>query len=139
MTVREIPNEVEVLVEVPRGGFVKREAGRGIEYVSPIPCPFNYGCVEAIPGADGDPVDVVLLGPRRRAGSRVRATIRGRVRFVDAGVEDDKWIASAAEPGSLRAVEAFFRVYAVARGLLNRLQGRPGRTAFLGVERRTGW
>ena len=123
-------------MEVPRGSFVKREAGRGVEFVSPVPCPFNYGCVEALPGADGDPVDVVLLGPGQPLGARVRARIWGQVRFVDDGVEDDKWIAAAEPPGSLTAVAAFFRVYAVARRLLNRARGRRGRTAFLGIERR---
>ncbi len=137
MNVDSFPLEVEVLVEVPRGSFLKREAGRGIEYISPVPCPFNYGCVEDLAGADGDPVDVVLLGPRQPHGARVRARVWGRVRFLDDGIEDDKWIASAEAPGSLAGLAAFFRVYAVARALLNAGRGRRGRTAFLGIERRT--
>lgn len=137
MDIDTLPVEVEVLVEVPRGSFVKREAGQGIDYVSPVPCPFNYGCVEALPGADGDPVDVVLLGPARPLGARVRARVWGRVRFLDDGVEDDKWIAGPEAPGSLRGVAAFFQVYAVARRWMNRARGRWGRTAFLGIERRS--
>lgn len=128
---------VRVLIEVPRGGFVKREVGAGVDYVSPVPSPFNYGCIPELPGADGDPLDVVVLGPALRAGERVEVVVRGVVRFVDAGAVDDKLVASALppSPGDWRAVTAFFRVYARARRALNLAGGRRGRTAFLGVER----
>ena len=127
-----LPDEVEVEVEVPRGGFLKWDGPR-VEYVSPVPCPFNYGSVPGTLGPDGDPLDVVLLGPRRPRGHRERARVVGVVRFLDAGVPDDKLVCGA---GSLRGVASFFRVYAWARAGLNRLRGLPGRTAFLGVEGR---
>lgn len=131
-----VPTHVSALVEVPRGSFVKREAGRGVEYVSPIPCPFNYGCVPELPGADGDPVDVVVLGPRLQAGSRFVGEVWAVVHFLDDGAADDKLVCSQAPPTEteLRAVARFFRLYQHPRRWMNRLRGRRGETCFVGVE-----
>jgi len=129
--VQPLPAEVEVEVEVPRWGLVKYEGAR-IEYLSPVPCPFNYGCIPGTSGPDGDPLDVVLLGPRRPRGHRERARVVAVVRFLDAGVPDDKLVCGE---GSLRGVAAFFTVYARARAGLNRISGLRGRTEFLGIER----
>jgi len=141
---QDLPELVEVLVEVPKGGFVKRELdgsagsrlfGPGrVDYVSPIPSPFNYGCVPDVTAADGDPVDVVLLGPRRKAGERVRGSVVGVVRFWDAGQPDDKLIVGEALDESTRkGLARFFRFYALARGVLNMRRGLSGRTEFMGV------
>ncbi len=126
-----------MLVEVPRGGFVKKSAAGVTDYVSPLPSPFNYGCVPGVLGGDGDPLDVVLLGPRRPRGATVRAEVHGTVRFLDAGAVDDKLICAEQAPSSAERllVVTFFRAYAVAKRLLNRWRGRAGRTAFLGVDR----
>ena len=131
-----VPTHVSALIEVPRGSFVKREAGRGVEYVSPIPCPFNYGCVPELPGADGDPVDVVLLGAAEKVGARVEAKVWAVVHFLDDGATDDKLVASVTSPTpeQLRAVERFFRLYQHPRRWMNRLRGRRGETCFVGVE-----
>lgn len=125
-----------VLVEVPRGGFVKRRADGTVDYVSPLPCPFDYGCVPDRMGGDGDPLDAVLLGGRRRRGDRVSAEVRATVRFLDAGEVDDKLVCSPTPPTRTQRwlVEGFFRAYAVAKGVLNRVRGKAGRTAFLGWE-----
>jgi inorganic pyrophosphatase len=135
-----IPSEVEVLIEVPRGSFVKREAGRGVEYVSPLPCPFDYGCVPDLPGADGDPLDVVLLGGRHPAGTRLRARVWAVVRFEDDGAADDKLVCGPCPPDAaeLARVERFFRLYAHPRRWMNLARGRRGRTRFVGIERVPG-
>lgn len=133
------PSVVRVTIEVPRGGHRKREwrpEGLVTEYISPVPSPFNYGCVRDRPSSDGDPLDAVVLGPRAEAGAELVVAVRGVVRFVDAGLDDPKLVCAGSAPDAAqrRAVERFFRRYAVARRLLNRLQGRPGETAFHGVD-----
>jgi hypothetical protein len=60
--------------------------------------------------------------------------IRGTIGFVDAGVADPKWICSD-RPLDIRdrgRVEGFFRRYAVAKRLINRVRGKPGPTRYLG-------
>ncbi len=54
---------VEVVVEVPKWSFVKRSQNGIIDFVSPIPCLFNYGSVPIIPAPDGIPIFLLLLGP----------------------------------------------------------------------------
>ena len=51
--------ELEVVIEVPRGSFVKRGSSGSIDFVSPLPCPFNYGAVPTLLGLEGDLLDVV--------------------------------------------------------------------------------
>ena len=128
--------EVTVRIEVPRGGLVKRRADGRLDYVSPVPCPFNYGSVPDRTGGDGDPQDAVLLGPRRPAGHEERTTVRAVVRFVDGGLRDDKWICGPREPtrAERALVTGFFRGYAAFKAALNRARGVAGETRFLGYE-----
>lgn len=125
---------VEVVIEVPRGSFVKRDERGAIEFVSPLPCPFNYGAVPALRGGDGDRLDAVVLGARLAAGTRCTLPVQAAIRFSDAGVVDDKLICAAAPPGAARrvAIIGFFRIYAVAKRLLNLWHGHSGRTACHG-------
>src|SRR5690242_10055053 len=51
------PPEVEVVVEVPRGSFLKRGSTGQIDFISPLPCPFNYGSVLSHIGQEGDLLD----------------------------------------------------------------------------------
>lgn len=128
------PTRVLVRIEVPRFGFVKREGAR-IEYVSPLPCPFNYGCVPDRPAPDGDPLDALVLGPRLPIGAEVDVPIHAVVRFRDAGVDDDKVVCGRAPTAAdLRQIAAFFRIYAVARRWMNRARGLAGETRYVGVE-----
>lgn len=127
---------VEVLIEVPRFSFVKRDHDGRVQLVSPLPCPFNYGSLPGTQAADGDPIDALVLGARRHRGERVRLPARGVVCFVDAGAADPKWICSAAEltAADLREVERFFSVYVVAKRVLNGLLRRPKPTRFERVD-----
>jgi len=126
------------LVEVPRGSFVKREIhGRArTAFVSPLPCPFNYGCIPGQPGPDGDPVDAVVLGARLPRGTLVRREIVGRVRFLDGGLDDPKLVLAdrPIQKADRLLLQAFFTFYAHAKAAIRRVTGRPGRTAFLGIE-----
>lgn len=129
MNAHGLPAEVDVEVEVPRGSFVKRSRERGVEYVSPVPSPFDYGCAPALLGADGDPVDVIVLS------GRGRLRVWGVVRFTDDGHGDDKLVCADRAPTreEWARIERFFRRYQHARRLLNRLRGRRGETRFWGV------
>lgn len=133
---RALPQTVEILIEIPRGGWVKPASDGSTDYVSPLPCPFNYGCVPALPSGDGDPLDAVLLGPTRPRGHRAEVRVWGVVRFLDAGEIDDKLICAPHRPTRRQRwlVSSFFATYAGAKGLLNRLRGRTGPTRVLAVE-----
>ena len=126
---------VEALVEVPRGGFVKRRADGTIDFVSPLPSPYNYGCLPGTLGGDGDPIDAIVLGPRLAAGARVRLPIVAEVDFVDEGRVDTKLVLHTRPlwPAEVRVLAAFFRCYAVAKRGLARVRGRPGEIAFRGI------
>ena len=131
---RDAPAEVEVLIEVPRGSFLKRGSTGRIAFVSPLPCPFNYGSVPSHVGLEGDLLDAVVLGPRLPLGARVRVKAWDAVCMVDRGLVDDKLICSERRPSEAqrRRVLRFFRFYARCKGLLNVWRRRPGRNACEG-------
>ena len=125
------PPEVEVVIEVPRGSFVKRSAIGRIEFVSPFPCPFNYGAVPTHLGLEGDLLDALVLGPRLCFGARTRVKAWGAVTLTDRGMSDDKLICSHHPPTQAECdgVLRFFHFYASCKGLLNVFRLRPGRNA----------
>lgn len=130
------PHELEVVIDTPRFSIVKRRDDGSIDYISPIPCPFNYGSVPDTTAGDGDRLDAVLLGPRRARGERVRARVVALVHFVDAGEDDPKYVCAS---GPLRRrdallVAAFFSSYARLKGALNMLRGKRGATRYGGTE-----
>ena len=128
------PVEVEVLIEIPRGSFLKRGSTGNIDFISPLPCPFNYGSVPTHIGLEGDLLDAVVLGPRLAAGTRVRVAAWGAVTLTDRGMSDDKLICSASPllPAQKLHVLRFFRFYARCKGLLNLWRRRRGRNACEG-------
>lgn len=123
--------EVEIVIEIPRGSFLKRGSSGQIDFVSPLPCPFNYGSVPQLIGREGDLLDAVVLGPRLRRGTRVRMHAWGAVSLTDRGMTDDKLICSARPLTNFARVLVlrFFRFYAWAKGVLNFVRRRPGRNA----------
>lgn len=120
---------VAVVVEVPRGSFLKRGSSGALDYVSPVPCPFNYGSVPAFTGLDGDLLDAVVLGPRLPRGSKVTVRAWGAVELIDAGRRDDKLICGyvPVPPWKRRLILLFFILYAKAKSLINLVKGNPGR------------
>lgn len=125
-----IPFEVEVVIEIPKWGFVKRGMHEDVDFVSPIPCPFNYGGIPDYVGLDGDLLDALVLGPRLRRGERVTVTIHGAVGLTDRDMYDDKLICSAGpiSRSERDRVLRFLRLYGRCKRVLNFVRGRPGLT-----------
>lgn len=128
---------VVVRIETRKGGFVKAGGGARREFVSPLPCPFNYGSVPGTVAEDGEPIDALVLGPRLAAGELCRRSVLGVVAFLDAGKRDDKLVCGTGPElagGAARlSIRLFFCVYAAAKVCLNLLQGHRGRTRFEGL------
>lgn len=131
-----MPEQIQVVIEVPRGSFVKRRADGTVDFVSPLPCPYNYGSVPDSRAPDGDPLDAMVLGPRLARGTRVAQPLRAVVRFVDAGAEDRKLVCSAAPLTSTERarIDRFFRLYARFKQVLNAARRRTGPTRYEGIE-----
>jgi len=129
------PVEVEVVIEVPRGSFLKRGSTGHVDFVSPLPCPFNYGAVPTLLGLEGDLLDALVLGPRLRYGTHTRVKAWAAVTLTDRGMSDDKLICSLHQPSQaeIERVLRFFHFYARCKGLLNLWRRRPGRNACEGL------
>lgn len=101
---------VHVVVEIPAGTNAKWQvsaSGDSIDWeheegeprvIHYLPYPANYGMVPRtlLPrelGGDGDPLDVILLGPALERGAVVRARPIGLLRLLDDGERDDKLLA----------------------------------------------
>ena len=112
--------EVDVVIEIPRWSFLKRGSTGRIDFVSPLPCPFNYGAIPQYLGQEGDLLDAVVLGPRLPAGTRLRVRAWGAVILMDRGMTDDKLICSVrpVDPGAAAAGVAVLP-------LLREVQGAP--------------
>jgi len=125
------PPELEVVIEIPRGSFLKRGSMGNLDFVSPLPCPFNYGSIPQYIGLEGDLLDAVVLGPRLASGTRLRVRAWGAVILTDRGMIDHKVICSESpvSPAQRAKVLRFFALYAQCKGLLNIWRRRPGRNA----------
>jgi inorganic pyrophosphatase len=132
-TSRNFP-QLEVVIEIPRGSFLKRGSTGELDFISPFPCPFNYGSVDKYIGLEGDLLDAVVLGPRLQRGKRVTVPAVGAVGLTDRGMYDDKIICSPAPATAQQRflILLFFRFYARCKGILNFFRGRPGRNACNG-------
>ena len=128
------PPEVEVVIEVPRFSFLKRGSTGHIDFISPLPCPFNYGSVPTHLGMEGDLLDALVLGPRLPLGTRTRLPAWGAVMLTDRGMTDDKLVCSErpVDRSARDEVLRFFHFYARCKGLLNLWRRRPGRNACEG-------
>jgi inorganic pyrophosphatase len=131
----DFPNELEVRIDTPLGGHVKRRDDGRVEFVSPIACPFNYGSAVNTQAPDGDREDVIVLGEKLDRGEFVRARVLGRVRFIDAGRQDHKWLCGESlGQREIHRIRRFFKLYSRAKRLLNALSGSSGVTRFEGIE-----
>jgi inorganic pyrophosphatase len=101
---------VNVVIEIPAGSVDKWEVRKSdgalaweinkgsYRKVKYLPYPANYGMVPRtlLPkslGGDGDPLDVIVLGPAIVRGSVVSVTVIGVLKLLDHGEQDDKLIA----------------------------------------------
>lgn len=125
---------VEVVIEIPRGGFLKRGSTGKLDFISPLPCPFNYGSIPAFIGLDGDLLDAVVLGPRLPPGARVKVHAWGAIGQIDRGLYEDKLICggSPISPWQQQLIVLFFMIYAKAKSLLNLTRGHSGRNSCEG-------
>lgn len=101
---------VNVVVEIPSGtnakwevdkldGRLKWEFENGKpRVVKYLPYPGNYGMIPRTllskqSGGDGDPLDILVLGPAMPRGSVIQARTIGVMKLLDGGEQDDKLIA----------------------------------------------
>jgi len=127
---RQPPPLVEVVIEIPRGSFLKRDSYGHIDFVSPIPCPYNYGSIHQYIGGEGDFLDAVVLGPRLAVGTRVKVNAYGAISLSERFMSDDKLICSYTPitAANRRNALLFFKAYAFCKGLLNVMRGQRGRS-----------
>jgi inorganic pyrophosphatase len=158
--VRGIPTKagedlVNVVVEIPAGtnakwevdsedGLLKWDVRDGKpRIVSYLPYPGNYGMVPrtALPkefGGDGDPLDILVLGPAVRRGEIVKVRIIGVLKFLDAGEQDDKLLAvlpdsKLGKVQDLKSLqEQFGGVLEIVKLWMTNYKG-PGEMEFKGV------
>jgi inorganic pyrophosphatase len=120
---------VNAYVEIPRGDRRKYEFDiakneRGIDRVMPESLggyPINYGIVPQTISYDGDPFDVLVLGPPATGGELVKGVIVGLMHMEDENGLDSKVIVSRAgtdgnpthdlTPADLARLTSFFDRY----------------------------
>lgn len=101
---------INVVVEIPTGTTAKWEVDKTTgelvwefkdekpRVVSYLGYPGNYGMIPQtlLPkesGGDGDPLDVIVIGPALPRGSVVKARVIGVLKLLDGGEQDDKIVA----------------------------------------------
>ncbi len=129
------PKTIEVIIDTPRGSFIKRTDSGAIDFISPLPSPFNYGSVPGTRAGDGDREDALVLGPKLPRHTRLTVPVVAQVHFLDAGQEDPKWICSPKPLTSLDRYQLhlFFHLYTRAKRLLNSARRTPGPTQYRGL------
>ena len=96
------PDDVNVIVEVPVGGHpikyeMDKEAGAlAVDrfLYTPMTYPGNYGFVPQTVSYDGDPFDVLVLGPPLDGGRTVRGVVVGLMFMEDEKGADSKVVLS---------------------------------------------
>jgi inorganic pyrophosphatase len=126
-----LPPRVEVVIEIPRGSFLKRGSNGHLDFLSPFPCPYNYGSIHEYIGGEGDYLDAIVLGPRLPAGTRIETTAYGAVGLSERFMSDDKLVCDDLPilDSDRRKILQFFRFYAFCKGILNRIRRQPGRSS----------
>lgn len=114
---------VNAVIEIPAGSIQKWEINKSsgqLEWeiengqarlVNYIGYPGNYGFIPQtyLPkelGGDGDPLDIIVLGPSVERGMVLKCRLIGVLYLLDRGEEDDKLIA-VSEDSPLYSIESF--------------------------------
>ena len=101
---------VNLVIEIPTGTTAKYEMDKKSytlkidsinnepRFINYLGYPGNYGMIPntVLPkdkGGDGDPLDILLLGPSETRGAVVKVTVIGVLQLLDNGEQDDKLIA----------------------------------------------
>jgi inorganic pyrophosphatase len=103
--VGEVPNKVNVFIEIPKDGNIKYELDKesGVIFVdrflyTAMNYPFNYGFVPNTLSEDGDPVDVLVLGEQvLMPGVVIPSKIIGMLEMEDEAGIDTKVLAVPTE------------------------------------------
>ena len=103
--VGEIPNKVNVFIEIPKDGNVKYELDKesGVIFVdrflyTPMAYPFNYGFIPNTMSQDGDPIDVLVLSEQKvMPGTVITSKLIGLLEMEDEAGIDTKIIAVPTE------------------------------------------
>jgi inorganic pyrophosphatase len=74
-----------------------------VDFISPLPCPFNYGSVPSYLGLEGDLLDALVLGRRLPLGTQVRVKARGAVILIDRGMTDGQTHLQRSPPKAIGA------------------------------------
>jgi inorganic pyrophosphatase len=69
---------------------VKKGARRVVNFLG---YPGNYGSLPHTKSADGDPLDIIAIGPKHERGTVIPVKVVGVIRCIDDGDQDDKVIA----------------------------------------------
>jgi inorganic pyrophosphatase len=137
----DLPERPVVHIELSRWSLVKRGSDRSIDFIAPLPCPYNYGCIPHLASGDGDPLDVVVLGPRLAEGQILSLPVVGIIDFIDGGRPDPKVVCSTLplSAADRAGLVAFFAVYARCKALLALARGRKGATRSHGFFPERAW
>ena len=138
---RELGARPTVTVEYPRGAMVKRRVNGSVDFVSPLPCPYNYESIHKTQPNNNTNPNMVVLGPRLKKGTRLAVPVVAVVDFWDNGQEDPKVVCSTRSLRrlDLPGIAAFFTIYAVAKRALALARGQQGETAFRGFVPEARW
>ena len=98
---KDAPEDINVVIEVPKGSSVKYEVDKdsGAVFVdrflfTPMAYPCDYGFVPNTLADDGDPIDVLVVGDAQLSpGVVIRARPVGVLMMEDDGGKDEKVIA----------------------------------------------
>lgn len=130
-TATDTEGQVQALIEIPAGQVAKWQQSKSqplkLEWelkdgkprkVNYLPYPANYGIVPSTlypvaKGGDGDPLDVLVLGPALDQGSVVQVRLIGLMRMKDQGEGDDKLLAVplGADYQQVHSIESLRAVY----------------------------
>ncbi len=130
--------ELNAVIEIPAGTIEKWEVNKqtgelDIEKISGeirkidyLPYPGNYGMIPQtlLPkslGGDGDPLDIIILGPAGEKGSIVNCKLIGVLKLLDRGEQDDKLIA-VQEGTKMFQIENIKQLDAKYFGILNSIE-----------------
>jgi inorganic pyrophosphatase len=123
-------------IEIPRGErrkfeFDMRRNARAIDRVIPEKIggyPVNYGFVPQTISYDGDPFDILVLGPALRGGSLVRGVVVGLMQMEDEKGLDSKVVVSPPGPDGHAKYELTAAVRDDIGGYFRRYkEGQPGK------------
>ncbi len=108
------PSVVEALIEIPEGSHAKYEIDKPTGLLrldrviySSFHYPINYGFIPQTLGADGDPLDIlVMCSESIQPLCLVEARVIGNMQMIDAGVVDDKIIAIAVKDPTVNHIHS---------------------------------